>query len=762
MSINTYQVHKRYYCKSRHEGEDFVPSIPVLEAASGGLSAAFKPAADTVILRGGMNGTIAPTIIQPQAIYAAISTNPLILLPCSLVPGQGLVPQNGVISAGAPSIVLQSGIACPTVVEKSTASKIVENNCPPRKTSHPVMNTADESTDNTLLSSSKIAVLKRKISEGDVLNLKKACINNETVSTEKNIQDTKDNEVSQDSPLDLSIKFKKISDSTSRKSPVRRRSSVISVGHPASPIHRVCGSGSPPGPSVISSSHSSSPPTNSYSNESFTTQVPVVVHRVPPVVSERISPLPPVLQSAIVDKTVPTPGILPPKLMKQGNNICEECHIVFFKYDNLVTHKKHYCAYRRQQLSALAAAAAAAAASTQEQSSDDNNSNHSGNDGAPSIQADDSGKSGLRKLEYGVEHYRQVIPKPPQPVYCCDACGVKFSTSDTLEAHQTYYCMKKPDSAMAKASNRKGEESSSGNIESPFSGPEEWKCNYCDATCSSYETIRRHLLTHSELRGYRCLLCGYKGNTLRGMRTHACEHLTEDTASIEEFMSSTVISEAGVIPVIPRPLECSDEDSNQQKESMNFRHRERTSSNNSDLLKDRTIKHERVIAEFSESEELSNSPKSGESVQKDTTFKRASSLKAESGDSNSDVGSNNQETVNPLAFCDVVIKSENEVSATGDDSDRNDIKLEQDQDNDSDEKTQSRHPRSVIRVAEKHEDIPHSSKRKNKSHPKSNSDLKSCKTCGVSFQHLSNLLTHKKYYCSRTLQNCLPETATVQ
>ena len=759
LSVNTYQVHKKYYCKSRHESEDVSPPLPTSETTSSGLSTAFKPSTDTVILRSAINGSVTPSVIQPQAIYAAISTNPLILLPCTLVPGQGLVPQNGVLPTGTPGIVLQSAIACPTIVEKPSTAKAGESSCPPRKTSHPVMNSTDETNDKTLLSSTKIATLKRKMSEGDVLNLKKTCTSNDcnAILPDKAPYESKDIEVDQDSPLDLSIKVKKVNESNARKSPIRRRSSVISVSHPSSPGLRIAGTGSPPVPSVISSTHSAPSPTNSYSNEStcYNTQVPVVVHRVPPV--ESISPLPPVLQSAIVDKTIPPPGMMPPKLMKQGNNICEECHIVFIKYDNLVTHKKHYCAYRRRQLSAMAAAAAAAAASVHEQSSDDNNSNHSGiSESVLSFQNEDTSKSSLRKIEYSMDHYRPVIPKPSQPAYCCDACGVKFSTSDTLIAHQTYYCMKKPDSAMAKASSKKGDDSSSA-IDSPFSGPEEWKCNYCEASCSSYETMRRHLLTHTEPRGYRCLLCGYKGNTLRGMRTHACEHLTEDSTSVDEFMSTTVISEGGGLPIIPRTLDCSDEDSDVQKEaSSNYRQRERTSSNNSDVIRDRTLK----VADLSESEEHSSSPRRSENGDQEPAFKIIDSVKAESNDSSSDINGN-QEAVNPVAFCDVVIKTENDQNGSEDDSERAKVKKEPDYDSDERSSTTS-HPQSVIRIAEK-QNTPHSSKRKSKQTSKSGSDAKLCKACGVSFQHWSNFLTHKKFYCdSRTLQNCLPETAAVQ
>lgn len=759
ISIDTYQVHKQLYCKGRHEKDDGTSSPTLPEHAS----IAFKPGPDTVIIRSSVNGGVASSsLIQPQAIYAAISTNPLILLPCSLVNGQGLVPQTGVMPTGAPGIVLQTGIACPTIVEKPTtsASKLKDESQPSRKTSHPIMHFSSDTVDRPSTSSFR----KRKMSEGDVLNLKKSCSG--VLVRPLDVEETQNESestspVDQDAPLDLSLK------KFTCRSPAKRKDSVISPGCHSPPNPTSSDSGSPQRSSVVYSRVTSSP-TNSYSNDSvhcYSTQIPVVLARQSSI--DRVSPAPPVLHmDASVDKQLSHPSMPPPKLVKQGNNKCEECNIFFYKYDNYLAHKRHYCAFRRQQLSALAAAAS----TNQDHSSDDNNSNHSGmNDSSQSYQMDDGAKSSSRR-DQSVEHFRSVITKSSHSVYCCDACGVKFSTSDNLEAHQTYYCIKKADSAMSKAAAMRGDNSHSPqSLESPFDGPEEWKCNYCDAACSSYETIRRHLLTHSELRGFRCIVCGYKGNTLRGMRTHACEHITEGSSSIEEFISTKVVAENGIAPIVPNAISHSDDDSDSSKEDKRT-NIQRDSSNQSDGT---GTSSQKKNSDHSESN--SNSPRIVEKVNRDQVPNPTSPVKRETGSSSPDVnGSSPPSGVNPMAFCDVVIKTENDQSS-GEDCSRDEnpktfIKFEPEPEYDSDDKPQdlSKSPTgqstSVIRRTPERSDVrilP--AKRTSKSQSRHSSELKYCKVCDIKFAHLSNFIAHKKFYCvSRVIQNCIQEAATVQ
>ncbi|XP_054711095.1 zinc finger protein ush-like [Uloborus diversus] len=808
MSVNTYKVHKKYYCKSRHDGES--ENVPPLSPPQPDVifpPTAFRPSADTVILGGMNNSAIAqPPVFQPQAIYAAISTDPLVLLPCSLVSGQRLVvPDNVFLPTVGPGMVL------PTVANKPLKTS-KEENTPYRKTSHPAMPSSN--TEHT----SKTAV-KRKMSEGDVLNLKKTCRSEDLHSPEtlknSSLQDTNSDDLD-DGPLDLSFKKKTVPSEFSRFSK-RRRNSSASDRHSVSPPYA---SESSPVRSVIKSLHGRESPSGCHSNDGCFTSV--VMSRQSLVAADKASPLPPILHAALGgDK----PGgsnpinMAPPKLMKQGNNICEECNIVFYQYDNFLAHKKHYCAYRRRQLSALAAAAAAA-----EQSSDDNNSNHSNlNDTNQNYSSDDSSKGGALKnrLDFSpAEQYRASVKSLQSAIYLCDACGVKFSTSDNLNAHQTYYCIKIPDSVMSKAAQKADDPSSPKNdLDSPFCGPEEWKCNYCEATCSSYETIRRHLMTHSELKGFRCLICGYKGNTLRGMRTHACEHIaTNDNASIDEFMSSAVITESGV-PILPRPVDCSDEDSSSPGRDVKI---ERPSSNHqnigSDMKHKTVIKDNKPVAPKSEnnasikntedsemnhvsiikhnftSKAETNACRSTKTDDNDKISSEAkTSVKKEpeicedlsnsSTDHSRSVSSHNsvpkratstntdmnnqsgiEERDSCLPFPDVVVKTENEEQSDSDDCLKS-TRMDSINNSRTEDLSFSPNLHSVIRVASKNrilEDTSQLQPIKKKGKAQTKPEMKYCKSCDISFSHLSNFLAHKRFYCvSRVIQNCLPET-TVQ
>jgi hypothetical protein len=51
-----------------------------------------------------------------------------------------------------------------------------------------------------------------------------------------------------------------------------------------------------------------------------------------------------------------------------------------------------------------------------------------------------------------------------------------------------------------------------------------WKCPCCDTYSPTVSAAQKHLEIHSGIRAFKCLLCGYRGNTLRGMRTHIRTH----------------------------------------------------------------------------------------------------------------------------------------------------------------------------------------------------------------------------------------------
>ncbi|OXA64727.1 Zinc finger protein ush [Folsomia candida] len=51
-----------------------------------------------------------------------------------------------------------------------------------------------------------------------------------------------------------------------------------------------------------------------------------------------------------------------------------------------------------------------------------------------------------------------------------------------------------------------------------------WKCPCCDTYSPTVSQAQKHLECHTGIKAFKCLLCGYRGNTLRGMRTHIRTH----------------------------------------------------------------------------------------------------------------------------------------------------------------------------------------------------------------------------------------------
>lgn len=87
-SFKTYTVHKQYYCNTRSVQKPPSTGAPTTPSPSGTPNSNPKtPALPSVT----------PQQLANQPLFAAISTNPLILVPCAYVPGSGLVP----IQAGA-------------------------------------------------------------------------------------------------------------------------------------------------------------------------------------------------------------------------------------------------------------------------------------------------------------------------------------------------------------------------------------------------------------------------------------------------------------------------------------------------------------------------------------------------------------------------------------------------------------------------------------------------------------------------------------
>lgn len=188
----------------------------------------------------------------------------------------------------------------------------------------------------------------------------------------------------------------------------------------------------------------------------------------------------------------------PQVLVKQGVSKCKECNIVFCKHENYIAHKKHYCSARMQEEDGTAS-------------------------GSPPVSPTNSnGKSSPAAAQY-----QQLI---------CLACGIKFTNLDNLNAHQAYYCLKRtelvkvPELEVRRCPKCKGAMEPGHQCVAPATG---LKCPCCDVISSTASAAQRHLESHSGVKAYRCTICRYKGNTLRGMRTHIRMHFDKRPADLQ-------------------------------------------------------------------------------------------------------------------------------------------------------------------------------------------------------------------------------------
>lgn len=54
-----------------------------------------------------------------------------------------------------------------------------------------------------------------------------------------------------------------------------------------------------------------------------------------------------------------------------------------------------------------------------------------------------------------------------------------------------------------------------------------WMCPVCGDLCPSASAAQKHLDSHNGIKAFVCNICQYKGNTLRGLRTHIRMHFNK-------------------------------------------------------------------------------------------------------------------------------------------------------------------------------------------------------------------------------------------
>ncbi|KAH8352782.1 hypothetical protein KR084_006332, partial [Drosophila pseudotakahashii] len=233
--------------------------------------------------------------------------------------------------------------------------------------------------------------------------------------------------------------------------------------------------------------------------------------------------------------------------VKKGVSKCMECNIVFCQYENYLVHKQHYCSARSQEGGAGGGDVDVKSAVS------------------PSNSGGGLGAEASSSVETTPVAYQQLI---------CGACGIKYSSLDNLRAHQNYYCPKGGAAAAAASAATPSDPGQLAMVKekcgkckglheiglpcpppvtNPLAAPTSNsqpaasnslnKCPVCGVVSPTAALAKKHMEMHGTVKAYRCSICQYKGNTLRGMRTHIRTHFDKKTSDVNEEHYMTCIFE---------------------------------------------------------------------------------------------------------------------------------------------------------------------------------------------------------------------------
>lgn len=78
-----------------------------------------------------------------------------------------------------------------------------------------------------------------------------------------------------------------------------------------------------------------------------------------------------------------------------------------------------------------------------------------------------------------------------------------------------------------------------------------WRCPVCGAVSPTAGAAQRHMDAHQGVKAFRCTICRYKGNTLRGMRTHIRMHFEKRGTDLQVRRWSSSIFQMVAIVLLP-------------------------------------------------------------------------------------------------------------------------------------------------------------------------------------------------------------------
>ncbi|KAF2880759.1 hypothetical protein ILUMI_25410 [Ignelater luminosus] len=668
-SQKTFRAHKLHYCSSRHMNKPTVTispaGVPTVVTSSKTTSSCTSGSTstspvDTSTCRTPPSPATAAT--PSQQPFLALPTNPILIVPYSVFRGASLLPGllpnvSGLPAPDTPCFLLPNGTLQPmSQAVPSNVTSQMEVLKSVNKTKEPPV-TRDSSGPLDLSIRKTPEPKELVINLGDdheKENIKLRSPTPEQIICAPSLHGSPPltpSSLREPSPVQiLSPKRKYEHDSSRSNSPRLSRLT----------------------PKVIASETEKSqlsPESNKSLNLSF--GIPASLH--PLLRAGPLPLLPPELQIRLAAGELPTipPPTAPQVLVKQGVSKCKECNIVFCKHENYIVHKKHYCSARLQ---------------------DDEISKNSG---SPPVSPGSAGTTSP------AGQYQQLI---------CLACGIKFTSLDNLNAHQAYYCLKRNDIEVRRCGKCRGiaEPGHQCVPPGPFAG---WKCPCCDVVSATASAAQRHMDTHTGVKAYRCTICRYKGNTLRGMRTHIRMHFDKRSPDLQEekYISYILeddganVVEASMTPSTTGPSNVTDDRAvspSSEGRAEPLHHCAQCSY--SSVYKANVLRHVKLVHNVAEEEHLSNG----------STDKNSKSMPTLEEDEEIVV---KKEAIEP----EVIIAPIEEVTK----EEPADVSPEE---------------KSKQESEKEDEALKDESKQRNKY----------CKSCDISFKFHTTYIAHKKFYCS--------------
>ena len=569
-SLKTFRVHKTHYCQTRH----------VLKANKSPVRE--EPTQSNPIMNNNQSGQ--PILLLP--------TDPVLLVPYSVLIGASLLPSHVLPQQSAAVLTADGQIQPLSLAHLMSNSSTIP--APPMLSPNFNISASVPPVVTSKLSSVSPQISPRN-NTSNVTNNPSKSIKEEPVSEVNEASQAVKRRCDGDSPLDLTTKRSKLSsknDMLSDEEKENREVNTPSLSNSPSGTRNGSSTGSISGefegkllatspqlsptaeeaervnsrsprptsaaPSLVSpraGPNESPRPSTSATNQSPNNSSPTLSQSVlPPLPSgfpgllgglDSLSTLPftnlqylqglqgvsPDLIMKMFNGMVPPVQAPPSTPVKQGEARCNECNIIFYKEENYLVHKKHYCAARdkandedRQSVGRQSPAASRGSLSPPTRVIK--------SESAPAV------NNAMRDASKSSKSSAQFV---------CSPCGIKFTSPDNLAAHQTYYCPKREgvssEEGVTKGMWRcprcrvampESMQAAHQCVSPGSSSAHGWKCPCCPMLSPTAAAAQKHLETHAGIKAFRCTICGYRGNTLRGMRTHIRMHFEKRTNDLQE------------------------------------------------------------------------------------------------------------------------------------------------------------------------------------------------------------------------------------